>query len=299
MTPPEARAAAPGQPVQAGPRVLVGTSGWTYPEWRGQFYPRGLPQRQELEHLAARVASVEVNASFYALQRPESYRSWAQRTPAGFVLAVKGERSATHRKHLVDVEADVAAFVASGVLGLEEKLGPVLWQFPPGLRFSPERLGTFLALLPRTTAAAAELAARCGHPTPVVVADRPLRHAVEVRHPSFACAEAVGLLREHGVALVVADSAGRYPVLADVTADFVYVRLHGARELYASGYEDAELDEWAARVRAWAGGGTPDGAPLLAPPDPPAPHGRDVYVYFDNTMRSRAPFDAQALARRL
>ncbi|GAB7192885.1 DUF72 domain-containing protein [Kineococcus sp. NUM-3379] len=280
------------------PRTLVGTSGWTYREWRGEFYPQGLPQRLELEHLAVHVGSVEVNGSFYALQRPESYRSWAQRTPGGFVLAVKGERTATHSRRLVGVEADLAAFFASGVLELGEKLGPVLWQFPPGLRFDPEKLAAFLDLLPRTAGRAVELAARHGHPATTPEVDRPVRHAVEVRHPSFACAEAVELLRRNGVALVVADSAGRYPVLADVTAAFVYVRLHGSRELYTSGYTDGELDTWAARVRAWAAGGTPDGAPLLTP-HPDAPGGRDVYVYFDNTMASRAPYDAVALAGRL
>ncbi|WP_432573780.1 DUF72 domain-containing protein [Kineococcus sp. SYSU DK005] len=305
--------------------VRVGTSGWTYPEWRGVFYPPGLPRGAELEHAAARVATLELNASFYALQRPGSYLSWSRRTPPGFCFSVKGWRAVTHERRLAGARQALAAFFASGVLHLGDRLGPVLWQLPPSLRFEPERLAAFCALLPRTTTAAAELAASLpagpgggaataggapdsgaqsapddgadGAGAPV---ERPLRHALEVRHPSHARAELVELLRAHDVALVTADSAGRWPLLLDQTAGFSYVRLHGSPELYVSGYDDAALDAWALRVRAWAAGGTPPGARLLAPPDPPAPPGgRDVFVYLDNTAAARAPFDAAALAQRL
>jgi uncharacterized protein YecE (DUF72 family) len=195
-------------------RVLVGTSGWRYPPWRRTFYPDGLPQRRELEHLSRRVSSIEVNGSFYALQRAGSWRSWAAQTPEGFVFAVKGPRFVTHLKQLREVTVPVANFLASGLLALGPKLGPLLWQLPPRMRFDPDRVAAFLELLPRTTAAAAELAARHDERVPGVVgtdADRPLRYALEVRHESFRDPAFAGLLRAHGVALVLADSAGTWP----------------------------------------------------------------------------------------
>jgi uncharacterized protein YecE (DUF72 family) len=190
-------------------------------------------------------------------------------------------------KRLIDVQAPLANFLATGLLALGQKLGPLLWQLPPTLQFDAARLTAFLELLPRTTAAAAELAAR--HDDRLtedqvltrVTVDRPLRHAMEVRHPSMATPEAVSLLRAHDVALVVADSAGRFPAVEEVTSDFVYVRLHGADELYASGYTDEGLDQWAGKVRRWLG------------------EGLDVFVYFDNDAKVRAPYDAQSLLARL
>ncbi|GAA0896037.1 DUF72 domain-containing protein [Pseudonocardia zijingensis] len=284
--------------------VWVGTSGWRYPPWRGTFYPPGLAQRRELEHLSRQVTSIEINGSFYSLQRPESYRAWADATPDGFVFSVKGGRFITHMKQLRDVETPLANFFASGVLALGPKLGPVLWQLSPRTAFDPDRVATFLRMLPRSTGAAAQLAA--GHDERLdgrsyteVDADRPLRHALEVRHPSFCRAEFVELLRAQGVALVVADTAGTWPHLEDVTADFVYVRLHGATELYTSGYTADALDEWAAKVRAWRGGEAPTGEFTVAPAAATVPGGRDVYVYFDNDAKVHAPFDAIALIARL
>ncbi|MFP5335453.1 MAG: DUF72 domain-containing protein [Actinomycetes bacterium] len=266
--------------------VRVGISGWRYPPWRGVFYPRGLPQRRELAHVAERMTSVEINGSFYSLQRPESFLAWSAETPPGFVFAVKGGRFITHMKKLRDVEVPLANFLASGVLALGPKLGPLLWQLPPTLGFDAERIAAFADLLPRTTAQAAELAR--GHDERLadrdwttVDADRPLRHAIEVRHRSFTEPSFVELLREKGIALVVADTAGRWPLLEEVTADHVYVRLHGDVELYVSGYSAEALDMWAAKVRTWA------------------ESGRDVYVYFDNDAKVHAPFDALALADRL
>ncbi|WP_448073123.1 DUF72 domain-containing protein [Georgenia yuyongxinii] len=267
--------------------VRVGISGWRYAPWRGVFYPRGLPQRRELAYVASHLATVEINGSFYSLQRPASFRAWYDQTPPGFVFAVKGGRFITHMKKLVDVDAPLANFFASGVLALEDKLGPILWQLPPQLPFDAARLGAFLTRLPRTTAAAAELAAR--HDTRVreedavvtTAADRPLRHAMEVRHATYRDPAFATLLREHGVATVVADTAGRWPLLEDLTADHVYVRLHGDKELYVSGYTPGSLDAWAEKIRAWHG------------------TGRDVYVYFDNDVKVRAPVDALALAARL
>jgi uncharacterized protein YecE (DUF72 family) len=268
------------------PEVRVGISGWTYPPWRGAFYPEGLRQADELAYVASRLSSVEVNGSFYSLQRPDSYARWAASTPPGFVFAVKGGRFITHMKKLRDARTPLANFFASGVLALGPKLGPVLWQLPPNLGFDADRLDAFFGILPHTTTAAARLAeghdqrldGRSWTTTP---ADRPLRHALEVRHPSFASPELTALARRHGVAVVVADTAGKWPFLTEPTADFAYVRMHGVQELYVSGYDDEALDAWAERVRSWADSGL------------------DVYVYFDNDVKVRAPFDAMALAQRL
>ncbi|WP_224392623.1 DUF72 domain-containing protein [Pseudonocardia sp. ICBG1293] len=266
--------------------VLVGTSGWRYPPWRGTFYPTGLVQRRELEYLSRRVTSIEINGSFYALQRPESYRAWAGQVPPGFVFAVKGPRFVTHLKQLRDVAVPVANFLASGVLGLGPALGPVLWQLPPRMRFDAGRVAEFLSLLPATTAAAARAAT--GHDERLdgralveTDADRPLRHAVEPRHESFRDPAFTALLREHGVALVLSDSAGTWPVFDEVTADLVYLRLHGQGELYSGGYTAEALDGWAERIRAWRDAG------------------HDVVCYFDNDAKVHAPTDARALIDRL
>lgn len=276
-----------GRPV---PELRIGISGWRYPGWRGTFYPAGLPQRAELEYASSRLNSVELNGTFYALQRPESFRGWVGQTPPGFVFAVKGGRFITHLKRLSGVETALPNFFASGLLALGPKLGPLLWQLPPTLAFDADLLARFCAALPGSTGAAAELARRHdermdGRAWTETDTDRPLRHALEVRHPSFTAAAESGalepLLRAGGVALVVADSAGRFPVLERHTAGFVYVRLHGDTELYASGYTDAALDRWAERIRAWSASG------------------RDVFVYFDNDAKAHAPRDAMALARRL
>jgi uncharacterized protein YecE (DUF72 family) len=266
--------------------VRIGISGWRYPPWRGVFYPTGVPQRSELAYAASRFRTVEINGSFYSLQRPSSWERWYAETPDDFVFAVKGGRFMTHHKKLQDCAAPLANFFASGILALEEKLGPILWQLPPQLGFDAGRLDEFFALLPRTTVAAAALARnhdhrlRHGRRLDVLV-DRPLRHALEVRHPTFADPSFLRVLRRWDVALCVADTAGRWPFLDAVTADFVYVRLHGDKRLYVSGYGSASLDAWATRIRAWRTAG------------------RDVYVYFDNDVKVRAPFDALNLAARL
>lgn len=224
----------------------IGISGWRYPPWRGVFYPPGLVQQRELEYASRSLASVEINGSFYSLQRPSSYQQWRAHTPTGFVFSVKGPRFVTHMKKLAGVHVPLANFFASGVLALGDQLGPVLWQLPPTLRFDTDRLAAFFTLLPRTTSAAAQLATRHdqrldGRAFTTTDADRPMRHALEVRHTSFETVDFVQLLRDHDVALVCADTAGKWPALDDVTSDFVYARLHGDRELYASGYNDAAL----------------------------------------------------------
>jgi len=280
----------------------VGISGWRYPPWRGIFYPSGLVHHRELEYASRQLASIEVNGSFYSLQRPSSYQKWRSQTPAGFVFSVKGPRFVTHLKQLVDVEVPLANFFASGVLALGDQLGPVLWQLPPAMSFDADRLAAFFALLPRTTGQAARMATHHdqrldGRVFTTTDADRPLRHALEVRHPSFETVELVRLLRENDIALVCADSAGRWPVLDDVTSDFVYARLHGDQELYVSGYGGEALDRWAARALTWQSGATPTDGRTLAPPAPALE--RDVFVYFDNDAKVHAPFDAVALAGRL
>ena len=286
------------------PRVRIGISGWRYPPWRGVFYPPGLPQRRELEHASRAMTTVEINGSFYSLQRPESYLAWRAETPDDFVFAVKGGRFITHMKKLADVETPLANFFASGLLALGEKLGPVLWQLPPNLGYHPDRLSAFFERLPRTTVQAALLAE--GHDErlkdrswTVTDADRPLRHALEVRHPSFEVPGFVDLLRHHDIALVVADTAGKWPFLEDLTSEFVYVRLHGSEELYVSGYDDASLDAWADKIRCWAAGEQAPGARTVGTAVPSLPAGRDVFVYFDNDVKVRAPFDAISLASKL
>jgi uncharacterized protein YecE (DUF72 family) len=284
-------------------QVRIGISGWRYAPWRGEFYPRGLPQRRELEWASRHLGSIEINGSFYSLQRPDSYRAWCADTPEGFVFSVKGPRFVTHLKKLAGVETAVANFFASGVLALGRRTGPVLWQLPPNLGFDADRLARFFDLLPRSTAAAAVLAE--GHDDKIpegralttVEEDRPLRHVLEVRHATYLDPAFPELLRAHDVGLVVADTAGTWPHLEDLTSDVVYVRLHGDSELYVSGYDDAALDAWAAKVRAWSTGAPPPDGPRLTPPAADRP--RDVFVYFDNDVKVRAPFDAMALARRL
>jgi uncharacterized protein YecE (DUF72 family) len=284
--------------------IRIGISGWRYAPWRGVFYPKGLRQADELRYAAQHLRTVEINGTFYSLQRPSSFQSWAEQVPDDFVFAVKGPRFVTHMKKLADVETPVANFFAQGVLALGHRLGPVLWQLPPTLGFDPDRLAAFAALLPRSTAEAARLATHHdqrldGRAWTTTDADRPLRHAIEVRHGSFNDPAFPALARELRLAIVVADTAGRWPVIEDVTTDLMYVRLHGDTELYTSGYDDDALDRWAARIRTWAEGGEPPDARRLGPAAPRAPEGRDVVVYFDNDVKVRSPVDAMGLARRL
>ncbi len=292
---------ASGRPM-GSPALRIGVSGWTYAPWRRHFYPEGLPQRQELAFLAGQFDTVEINGTFYGLQKPESFQRWAADTPDGFVFAVKGPRFITHVKRLREVEAPLANFLASGPLALGPKLGPLLWQFPPNFQFDPERLEPFLAMLPRDTEQAAALAARHdarmkGRAWVETDARRPLRHAVEIRHESFRNPAFIALLRRYGAALVCADTVD-WPRLMDLTADFVYCRLHGSTELYRSRYSDEDLERWAGRIAAWR-----DGRPMTDGDFAGRGHGsrrrRDVYCYFDNTDKLHAPQDAQTLIRLL
>lgn len=281
----------------------VGISGWSYDRWHGDFYPQELPKKRQLEYAARAFNSIEINGSFYSLQRPETYGDWYERTPAGFLFAVKASRFITHNKKLSDAEIPMANFFASGVLRLEDKLGPFLWQLPENFGFDPERVESFFHLLPRDTEEAARLARK--HDDRVkdrssIKTDRRrrLRHAIEVRHESWLSGPFVRLARRHGVAIAFADS-GSWPWVEELTAGFVYLRLHGSPRTYASDYGAARLDRYAERIRAWMKGSEPPDAERITELRPPRRKSRDVYVYFDNDGRGRAPWNARALAERL
>jgi uncharacterized protein YecE (DUF72 family) len=307
---PKSRAAAKTRdrvkPRVIGGELRIGISGWRYAGWRGKFYPKDWPQHRELEFAGSTFNSIEINGSFYSLQLPSSYQRWYDATPDDFLFAVKGGRFITHMKKLRGVETALANFFASGVLALREKLGPILWQLPPSLGFDPDRLKDFFDLLPRDTRAAAALARRHDDKLKArafakIDISRPVRHAIEVRHSTFMVPEFFELLREHNIAFVVADTAGKFPYAEDLTADFVYIRLHGAEKLYVSGYTDSALDCWADRIRHWRKGKQPRDAKLIAKLDKSRQSGsdRDVLVYFDNDAKVHAPFDAINLGERL
>jgi uncharacterized protein YecE (DUF72 family) len=273
-----------------GGRAFVGISGYDYKPWRGRFYPDDLPARRWLEFASERFNSIELNGTFYSLKSPTVFERWVTEVPSRhFVFAVKGGRFITHNLKLRNVETALGNFFASGVLALGRKTGPFLWQLPATYRFEADRLDSFIRQLPRT-ARDAEAVAR-QHDARLrrgalldAAAPVKYRHAFEVRHPSYFHDEFYSLLREHRCAFVIADTAGKFPYAEQVTADFVYVRLHGSQQLYASGYTDGELDAWAQRANGWRS---------------VAKGARDVYVYFDNDAKVHAPFDALRLAERL
>jgi len=261
--------------------IRVGIGGWTYEPWRGTFYPPGLPQARELQHCGRCLTSIEINGTFYRTQKPESFRKWADETPDGFVFSLKGPRYATNRSRLAEAGDSIARFLESGVTELGPKLGPILWQFAPTKRFDEEDFGAFLALLPREADG------------------RAIRHAVEVRHDSFATPAFVALLRRHRVPVVYAD-AEKFPAIADVTGDFVYARLQRSSEEEPAGYSPAALDQWAERCRAWAAGREPDDLPRVEPPSgADGGQARDCFVYFIAGAKVRAPAAAMAFLQRL
>jgi uncharacterized protein YecE (DUF72 family) len=259
--------------------IFVGIGGWVFEPWRGTFYPKGLPHVRELAHASRNVTSIEINSTFYASQKPASFRRWASETPDDFVFSLKGPRYTTHRRVLAEAGSSIERFFASGVLELKQKLGPVLWQLPPTKPFNREDFTAFLELLPRT------------------LDGRPIRHAVEVRHQSFVTEDFIALLRKHAVAPVLVDSE-KHPMIADVTSDFVYARLQRTSEKVKTGYSPAALDEWCKRAETFAKGGTPADLAMLAA----ASRGkgkRDVFVYMISGAKVRAPAAAMALIERL
>jgi uncharacterized protein YecE (DUF72 family) len=285
-------------------KLHVGMAGWTYEPWRGTFYPEGLRVKHELAYASRKVRAVEVNGTFYSLLRPSSYESWYQETPQGFAFTLKGPRYLTHIRRLKDFEEPLANFLASGPLALKEKLGAILWQFAPGMPFIAERFEPFMAALPHDTAAAAALAEAGMSPWmrdrsyTAVDTPRKLRHAIEVRHASFANAEFVAMARRYGVAIVVGDTAGRWPLIEDVTADFVYVRLHADETIYPQGYTGDAIELWLSRLMAWAEGGEPEDAKRFGPPAAEAAE-REVFAFFDNDTKDTAPQNALAMTARL
>lgn len=279
--------------------IRIGISGWRYKGWRGTFYPKSLPQRAELQYAASRFNTIELNGSFYSLQQPQYFERWYEETPDNFIFAIKGTRYVTHMLRLLNVDIALANFFAQGLLRLSGKLGPILWQFPPKMKFDCERFDAFFSQLPRSHKEAAELGRLHdqrmeGRTFLAVKKDRPMRHAIEIRHESFVCDDFIHLLRKHNIALVVADTV-EWPLLMDVTADFVYCRLHGSEQLYASGYEAGAIQVWGNRVLSWARGGEVEDGRRACEENARCRKSRDVYVYFDNDAKVRAPFDAMAL----
>jgi uncharacterized protein YecE (DUF72 family) len=259
--------------------IRVGIGGWVFPPWRGVFYPPGLAQARELAHASRQVTSIEINGTFYGAQKPTSFRKWYAETPEDFVFSVKGPRYATHRRELGEAGSSIERFFASGVLELREKLGPILWQFPPTAKFDEQNFGAFLELLPGA------------------IDGRAIRHVVEVRHPSFAAPAFIDLLRRKGVALAFVDDKDR-PAIQDLTADFIYARLRRSEADEPAGYPRAALDAWVERFRAWAEGGEPADA-AHHHPDRAKTRPRDCFVYFINGAKIRAPAAAVAFLGRL
>jgi uncharacterized protein YecE (DUF72 family) len=260
-------------------RIYVGVGGWTFEPWRGVFYPAGLPQSKELEYASRQLTSIEINGTYYGSQSPETFRKWRDATPEGFVFSVKGSRFTTNRKVLAEAGESIERFIQSGVLELEDRLGPLLWQFAPTKRFEPDDFAGFLDRLPHEAGG------------------RRLRHVVEVRHDSFRSPQFLALLRERNVGLVYAEHF-TYPEMADVTADFVYARLQKGSDDIEAAYPESALDAWAQRLKTWAAGGQPDDLPRVDPGHAPPPQPRDVFAYVIHEGKIRAPAAARALIDR-
>lgn len=286
--------------------VRVGLSGWSYSNFRGKFYPKDVPSGKWLGYLATQMPTVEINSSFYRLQRQSTYAKWEAMVPETFLFSVKGWRMVTHMRKLNNVSGDVAQFLQTCVPVLGASMGPVLWQLPPSLKFDEETLETFLSELPKTHGEAAQIAKEIGvksnqgssdaspedtqtpsllpaeagrAPSAGVDPAMPLRYALEPRNQTFADPQVATILNRYGVAMVQSDSAGRYPSFDQVTTDFVYVRLHGSPRMYYSNYSNKALEEWASKITTWRA------------------EGRDCFVYFDNTAAAYAPANALALTK--
>jgi uncharacterized protein YecE (DUF72 family) len=260
-------------------RIFVGVGGWSYAPWRGVFYPEGLPTKGELGYASRRLTSIEINATFYRTQSRDTFARWREETPEDFVFGVKAPRYAVTRRTPQEAADSIERFFASGVSALGPKLGPVLWQFPQTRKFEPDFFDALFSALPKDLEGAR------------------LRHAIEVRHESFATAEFVALARRHRVAIVIAGDS-RFPLIADLTAPFVYARIMGTQASRREGYGKAALDRWAERAREWAAGGAPDDLPRLAK-DAPKRAARDVFLYVIRGAKARNPAAAMALIERL
>jgi uncharacterized protein YecE (DUF72 family) len=265
----------------------IGISGYDYKPWRGRFYPDEIPLKQWLAYASRQFNSIELNGTFYSLKWPDVFERWLSEVPTrDFLFAVKGSRFITHNLKLRNAESALGNFFASGILALGRRTGPFLWQLPAMYRFDAERMARFMAMLPRDSTEGEAVASwhdeRLRRGVLLEATERvPYRHAFEVRHESYFHDEFYAILREYGMSFVIADTAGKFPYAEEVTAGFVYVRLHGSTQLYVSGYTDAELDTWAAKVSRWRA------------------QGLDCYVYFDNDAKVHAPWDAMRLAERV
>lgn len=285
--------------------IRIGISGWQYAGWRGVFYPPGLPLKRHLDFASRAVATIEINGTHYALQTPKTYRSWHEATPANFVFSVKAPRYITHILRLRDERSHtaIANFLASGLFNLGEKLGPILWQFPPSFQFEETTFEAFLRVLPADTEAAMKIARKHdSHITdPCLTGDRKhrLRHAIEIRHASFCDKRFVAMLRRYGAALVISDAVADWPYAEDMTADFAYLRLHGTETLYGGAYSGDALDRWKQKITTWAAGKNPADAQLIEQKFKHSSSGRDVFCYFDNDQKVQAPFDAARLMNRI
>jgi uncharacterized protein YecE (DUF72 family) len=282
-------------------RIRVGISGWEYDRWQGDFYPPELAKRRRLEYVTRMFETLEVNGTFYSLKSPPTFERWYETAPSNFAYALRGSRYITHTKRLRDPVAALANFFASGVLRLEDKLGPLLWQCPPNMDWEPRTFEAFCEALPRDARAAARIGSRHddrvrGRTSLQVDANRNLRHAFEIRDERMMNEDMIRSLRRHGHAFVVSDTAGKYPYAEDITAGFVYVRLHGTGQMYVGAYDDDDRRTWVRRIKLWAAARQHADAPRITAWRPPARKGRDVYVYFDNDAHGHAPFDALALA---
>lgn len=279
-------------------KFFIGISGWRYAPWRKNFYPEGLVQKKELYFASRSVNSIEINGSFYALQTPERYASWYADTPDNFMFSVKAPRYVTHIRRLNDVEEPIANFFASGIFELKEKLGAILWQFPPSFKFNPDQFQQFLQLLPKTTAEALKNVRKYFPdfelPDYAIKHSR-IRHAVEIRNESFVNPDFIKMLRRHNVAFVIADTANRWPYAEDITSDFVYMRLHGDAELYKSGYSTEAIQHWYKRIKSWSRGSYPKDSKLISK-RVRLHESLDVFCYFDNTDKLWAPQDARQLS---
>lgn len=263
------------------PRIRVGIGGWNFAPWRDNFYPAGWPQARELEYAAQHVTAIEVNSTYYSAQKPATYAKWRDSAPDGFVFSLKASRYATQKRVLSEGGESVQRFIGSGIAELGDKLGPIVWQLAPTKVFDAHDLEGFFKLLPAE------------------VAGLPLRHALEVRHPSFAVPEYAALARRHNVTTVFTDAVDRFPVIADPTGDFVYARLLSAHAEIETGYSPAVLDRWAECARHWQAGAIDDDLPRVLPSLAPAGRPQDVFIYFINGAKERAPAAAMALLQRL
>ncbi|MGE0172383.1 MAG: DUF72 domain-containing protein [Oligoflexales bacterium] len=290
--------------MSLGNNIRIGISGWTYEPWKGKFYPEDLPATKELEYASRQFNSLEINGTFYALQKPATFAKWYQQTPEDFCFAVKANRYITHTKRAKEARKPVAHFL-TGALCLKEKLGPILWQFPPTMKLKDDRFDTFFEILPRTVEEAIKLVQKENEffpefdeylPSLKKLHKKPLQHAFEFRHESFFTPTFVENMARQGVGLVLADSNGKWPYSEDVTANFVYVRLHGHGKIYEGGYPTPVLKEWTKKVRAWQEGKKWPHPQVLTKLLGEGVK-KDVFVYFDNDAKVEAPFNAKELTQ--